>query len=117
KKYGGKSSPYKFEDKYFKTAESMEKYKEGIFWKKYAEATKKDRKIMLAENPAYNRRANWTNEQWDQWKVELKKTQTEKLRKWKNGAIEKHKSSNIAKAAQFARKRTSAKKVVLWKLS
>ncbi|WP_299376754.1 hypothetical protein [uncultured Kiloniella sp.] len=73
--YKRKESPYKFEGKHFKTAASMEKYKTGQFWRKYGDATPEVRKQLLAENPEYNQRKDWTQKQWDEWKTQKKASQ------------------------------------------
>jgi hypothetical protein len=65
-KYGTtvKTTPHQSDGKYFKSAESMEKYAEGQFWHKYATASKDERKKLLADNPKYNTRAGWTMQDW-----------------------------------------------------
>lgn len=77
-KYGIKESPYQHEGKFFKTAESMQRYKEGSFWKQYAKADRDTRKELLAQNPEYNTRGDWTREQWDQWRTTKKAKQLKK---------------------------------------
>lgn len=67
--YGTKSSPFQAEGKFFKTAESMQKYKDGQFWRKYALADRAEKKRLLADNPQYNTRSNWTSAQWTAQKV------------------------------------------------
>jgi hypothetical protein len=57
---------------------------EGKFWATYAAADKATRKQLLAANPLYNRRANWTDEQWDDWKAGKKSSERSKLRGWGN---------------------------------
>ena len=83
-KYGvsKKVTPYQYDGKYFKTSESMAKYKEGKFWENYAVSSKEERRQLLANNPQYNRRADWTDEQWDQWKAENKIKQVSTARSW-----------------------------------
>lgn len=101
-KYGTKTTPYSFEGKYFKTAESMERYKEGQFWQKYTAASAEDRRKLLAENPQYNRRGNWTDEQWDIWKIENKQKQIAKLRNLKgNDVVDKYLRENNRKAYMY----------------
>lgn len=78
-KFAKKQSPYQFEGKFFKTEQSMQKYKDGLFWKQYAAASKDDRRRLLEENPQYNLRGNWTDQQWDEWKDRRKIEQREKL--------------------------------------
>lgn len=111
KKYGTKkkSSPYQYEGKYFKTAQSMERFKEGQFWREYIQADKTGRRQLLAENPQYNKRADWTDEQWDAWKLDKKKAEIAKIRGYKSGgaAYDKYLSSNNAKATQFKSARQS----------
>lgn len=99
--FGTKETPYKFDGKYFKTQESMDRYVEGQFWRKYAEATKEERRKLLAENSKYNRRADWTNEQWDVWKAENKKKKSEKLRLYAGGRLEKYLAENIKVATRY----------------
>lgn len=65
KKYGfKKSSPYKADGKFFKTAESMAKYKAHAFWEKYYAADKAGQKQLLAANPEFDTRKNWTAAMW-----------------------------------------------------
>ena len=70
-KYGTNKTvtPYEYEGKYFKSAESLSKYKEGLFWQRYADANKYDRRQLLKDNPEYNRRSSWSAEMWDDWKI------------------------------------------------
>lgn len=66
-KYGRKSnkqSPFQADGKYFKSAESMARYQEGKFWQEYENATPEQRKELLAKNPKYNKRSNWTAADW-----------------------------------------------------
>jgi hypothetical protein len=73
--YGTKQSPYQYAGKFFKSAESMQKYKDGEFWAKYAAANKTERKQLLAANPKYNTRADWTASMWTAWKNDQKAKQ------------------------------------------
>lgn len=65
-KYGTtrKVTPHQYSGKYFKTPESMQKYKDGEFWQKYTAADKEGRRKLLADNPQYNKRGNWTVADW-----------------------------------------------------
>lgn len=117
--FKSKSSPFKIGDKYFKTAASMERYQEGQFWQKYIKADKSSRKQLLVENPQYNRRADWTSDQWDAANVERRAKQLKKLKSYKSsGAIvDKYLASNKASAGKYAAAQTyrrSAKKKVAY---
>lgn len=78
-KYGTtrKVTPYQYAGKYFKSAETMERYKDGEFWRSYIAADKEHRRKLLADNPQYNKRGNWTIQDWladkKQRKADLKK--------------------------------------------
>lgn len=102
-KYGTKSTPYQTDGKFFKSAESMARYKEGQFWREYAAASKAERRQLLADNPEYNRRADWTDEQWDKWKADKKAADIAKVRKYKSGSesIDKYLVYNRAKARVY----------------
>lgn len=80
-KYGvnRKSSPYQYEGKYFKSEATMNKYIEGEFWRKYAAADPVERRKLIADNPKYNRRSNWSEKMWDDWKARQKTEQRRKL--------------------------------------
>lgn len=77
--FGVKETPYQYAGKYFKSAESMEKYKTGEFWLKYAEATPEDRKKLLIENDQYNTRKNWSAKQWTAWRAEQRNINRQKI--------------------------------------
>lgn len=64
-----KQTPFQFDGKFFKTADTMQKYKDGQFWATYAKGTPTDRKQLLVNNPQYNTRGNWTAKQWLQWRT------------------------------------------------
>ena len=65
-------SPYRYDGKYFKSAKSMERYKEGLFWHEYALASKEKRRQLLADHPEYNDRKDWTDADWDRWREQQK---------------------------------------------
>lgn len=119
KKFGGKQSPFQYTGKFFKSAESMEKYKEGEFWNKYGDASPELRKQMLAENPQYNRRSNWTAAMWR----EDKKVRKAELKKRAAGFgdISKFVAKNVAdtsiKATKYQGSIRRRQKKVVWKLS
>jgi hypothetical protein len=73
-----KETPYKFEGKFFKSKESMDRYIEGQFWAKYTEMDKVQRKEYLKANPQFNKRADWSSAQWDEWKLASKAEQKSK---------------------------------------
>lgn len=75
KAYGTKTTPFQTDGKFFKSEESMGRYKEGRFWASYAAADKFERRKLLAENPQYNRRANWSDKEWDDFKDRKKADQ------------------------------------------
>lgn len=64
-----KKTAFQFDGKFFKTADTMQKYKDGQFWANYAKGTPTSRKQLLADNPQYNTRGNWTAKQWLQWRT------------------------------------------------
>lgn len=121
KQYGDrrKSSPFQFEGKYFKSAESMQKYKDGLFWKRYAAATRAERKQLLADNPQYNTRKNWTDAQWDEENARKKTAQRAKLRGWGGFAASEqaHIVSNREKSQAYMRSRYRKAKSPVWRLS
>lgn len=118
-KYGVKNTPYVYDGRYFKSAESMEKFKRGEFWKKYGEADRDERRQLLADNPQYNERANWTQEQWDSWKDETKKKELAKAAGFKNFStlLKFYRGANTAKANQFVRKQQFAKRGIAFRIS
>lgn len=72
KAYGTKHTPFEYAGKFFKSQESMDKYKAGDFWKQYVEADKATRKKLLADNPQYDSRKGWTAKMWQDWKDQEK---------------------------------------------
>lgn len=42
---------------------------EAKFWSRYAAANKTDRRQLLKDNPKYNRRGNWSDQMWNDWKT------------------------------------------------
>ena len=123
-KYGAKfssrttvrrSSPHQFEGKFFKSAESMAAYKEGQFWKKYAASSKSERLQLLADNPEYNRRANWSDADWAQWRDEKRATDRKKL-KTVGGFLavyEDNLAQNSGKASEFVIRKQNSKNKTL----
>lgn len=89
-KYGDKrkQSPYQYGGKFFKTQDSMDKYKSGDFWRKYAMASKSEKAKLMADNPQFNTRKDWTAAQWSA----QKKADKQKLR------------SDLTKVAGFSAK-------------
>jgi len=119
-KYGvsREHSPYEFDGKYFKSAESMAKYKEGAFWRKYADASKEDRRVLLEKNPEYNHREDWTTDQWDDWKKERDAKLRKEARQYKNFAFleARNMKTNTAGAAPvLATQSRSKSKRLIWK--
>lgn len=112
-KYGTsrKSTPYQYEGKYFKSAESMARYKEGKFWESYSLSSKEQRKQLLADNPEFNRRANWTDDQWNEWREDKKQKERESLMGW--GDFAKNQGALLSKnkrlASAYLTKRNSSK--------
>ena len=106
-----KQTPYQYDGKFFKSAESMKKYKDGQFWGKYAAADKTERRKLLADNPQFNQRAGWTDEMWDTWKSDAKKKQVAKSRGWGNFAAvqDANVAQNKQKASTFLAKRNAPK--------
>lgn len=97
----------------------MEKYKEGEFWNKYGDATPEERKQMLADNPQYNRRSNWTAAMWR----EDKKARKAELKKRATGFgnisefIAKNTADTAVKAVKYQGTLRRRQKKVVWKLS
>lgn len=118
RKYGvsKKATPYQYEGKFFKSAESMERYKEGKFWEGYAAASKEDRRKLLEDNPKYNRRKDWTDEQWNVWKTEKKKSEKEKARTVAGFAQKENSFAQAAerKARIFTQSRNRNSKKIKW---
>lgn len=104
-----KSTPYQFDGKFFKSADSMARYKEGLFWKDYMKADKIARRDLLAANPQFNRRANWTDEMWDEDKKTKKAALVAKARGWGDFAKTQDsiKATSIVSANRFIEKRKS----------
>lgn len=110
KKYGTKSTPYSFQGKFFKSNESMARYIAGQekvaaakFWQQYADADPEQRKLLLAENPQFNTRKDWTPAMWSAWKSERRRSDTAKLRGWGAASrMDNHVIDSKQKAAQFA---------------
>lgn len=102
KAYGVKSSPHQYKGKYFKSSESMAKYKRGEFWRKYADADPEARRDLLDKNPEYNDRKDWTKKQWDDWKAEQRKKHIAGLNKKDGGKkLGKYQKQNQRKADEF----------------
>jgi hypothetical protein len=110
-KYGIKPTPYTADGQYFKTAESKKKYLDGLFWRRYAEASKSMRKKLLAENPQYNSRSNWTQDQWDKWKSEDRASKIAKLSGLgiAGQRLQKHRQENISSAMRYKTAQTSGR--------
>jgi hypothetical protein len=106
-----KTTPFQFDGKYFKSAESMQKYQSGQFWKKYASADPDTRKTLLADNPQFNQRANWTDQMWRTWKSDKKRKEITKARGWGNFAALQDANAATArvKANKFLTARTAPK--------
>lgn len=118
-KYVAKQSPYQTDGKFFKSAESMQRYKEGSFWKRYAEATKADRKKLLADNPEFNTRANWTAQDWQEWKSAQRKEEVAKVsKKYNFGSIsDRYLRENKKQAGTFFARRQRKSVAFKYKLS
>lgn len=119
-KYGvtQKQTPFRFDGKYFKSAASMERYKSGQFWSKYARASKDDRRQLLKDNPQYNLRGNWTDAMWDAWKSDRKKKQIALARGFGNFAKlnDDARTAAQSKAQQFSTVQFASKKnKVVWR--
>jgi len=114
-----KTSPFQYDGKYFKSAESMQKYKDGEFWKKYADATKADRKKLLADNPEYNTRKDWTKKQWDEWKTAQKESELARASGFGNfnQILTKFRGSNTFEAEKFLAKRKYEKRGIAFRIS
>ena len=106
-----KQTPYQYDGKYFKSAESMKRYRDGQFWAKYAAADRSERKKLLADNPQYNERSDWTDEMWNRWKSDKKRKQVEKARSWGNFASRQDANTAAAKtkAGLFLAKRSAGR--------
>lgn len=119
-KYGTKQSAFSYDGKYFKTADSMNKYKEGKFWSLYAKASKEERKQLLADNSQYNTRSNWTSKQWNDWRASSKAAQREKI-KSVNGFTAKYVANlsvaNSQSATYKTNKTAKQKRKVAWKMA
>lgn len=117
KKYGQKETPFKFADKFFKSKESMDKYIEGDFWRKYAVADKTGKAKLFKENPQFNTRANWSATDWRKWKSSEKDKREVKARSFGNFAsiMDSALISNKQGADAFLRSRKGSQKKVVWK--
>ena len=118
KKYGDsrKQSPYSFEGKYFKSAESLAKYKAVLFWKQYGDATRDERKKLLADNPQYDTRSDWSPAMWATWKSEQKRKDLTKLRSWGDAAqvMDQKRAESLKQVARFNSKRGQRRKKVAY---
>lgn len=83
----------------FKSA-SPEKVAEAKFLQRYTDATKSERRKLLEDNPKYNRRKDWTDEQWDKWREDRKQKEQRSLRNW--GSFVKKESTFVTKNASQA---------------
>lgn len=74
KKYGWKTSKQgvQIAGKWYKTQESADKAAAYNFWQQYYAADKTERKRLLAENPQYDTRKDWTPAMWQADKVAKK---------------------------------------------
>lgn len=120
KKYGisHTETPYQYEGKFFKSQQSMDRYKEGVFWHEYGNASAEERRRMLAQHPEYNHRANWTDKQWDDWKRERDAKLRAEARRYKNFAFlqDAALSENSLKAAPVLANRARPKtRRLIWK--
>lgn len=117
-KYGvsKKATPYQYDGKYFKSPDSMSRYKEGQFWKKYIDADKNERRELLAANPQYNRRSAWTDEMWDADKKTKKEALVAKARGWGDFAStqDRIKATSTISADKFITKRKSKTYKTKW---
>lgn len=115
-----KTTPYQHSGKYFKSAESMKKYVDGEFWRKFATADKADKKRLLAENPEYDTRKDWTADQWLKWRAEDKRELNKRARAWGSfgDLIDINKAANNKKAAPvLAKKQNKRMRKIVWQLS
>lgn len=111
-----KSSPYTYAGKFFKTSDSMEKFKAMEFWKRYGDATQEERKKLLLENPQYNTRKDWTPAMWSAWKSDAKRKDLAKLRGWNNAAqiMDEKRAESLRQASRFNSKRGQRRKKVAY---
>lgn len=117
-KYGDtrKKSKFQSDGKYFKSAESMQKYKDGTFWRKYATADSAARKQLLKDNPQYNKRANWTDAQWDAQKIIDRAKRVSKARGFGNFAelMDEAKAKATVSAFKFTSSRKGRTKKIVY---
>lgn len=111
-----KKTDYSYDGKYFKSSDSMAKYKEGQFWQKYAAASKTERLALLDSNPQYNRRKNWTADMWQRDKTTKKAALVAKTRTWGDFAKtqDRIKATSTVSADRFNRSRTKSRLVTRW---
>ena len=97
KTYGTKSTSAN------KSRPSTVKSKSAEFWRSYAAADKDTRRDLLAKNPEFNQRSNWTADMWSTWKSENKRKQITKARSWGDFAAlqDANIGQNKKKAAGF----------------
>ena len=119
-KYGvKKQSPHQYQGKFFKTAESRQKYIDGEFWRSYAAASKAERKKLMADNPQYNTRKDWTQAQWDAANLEKKTSERQRLMSSSPfaAAYLRKKKSNQVSADTFIRSRKGNQKKIRYSLA
>ena len=106
---------FEYDGKFFKSADSMAKYKKGKFWEKYATSSQEDRRNLLKENPQYNERGDWTDKMWDDWNAKKKLALVTSARSWSDFALrqDKLKASGMASANRFLLKQRRFKAVKL----
>lgn len=119
-RYGTKSTPYSYAGKFFKTADSMQKYIDGEFWRRYDSSDKETKKRMLAEHPEYNTRQNWTTADWNAWRSSRTAEQRNKINSNANlaGTVVAMRGRTYAGAKAFQNKKINTRRYtkINWRL-
>ena len=87
------------------------------FWKAYTDANPDDRKQMMIDNPQYNKRASWTQSDWDKWRIDNRAGQRDKIRKGGASLVDANIASATPKANEVwaRRARNTYAPKVKWK--
>jgi hypothetical protein len=94
-----KSSPYKFDGKYFKSAQSMKRFQQGSFWKKYYEAgSLKEKQELLKANPQFQTfKQPTTQAEWDAVRKKMRTNFRKRAGKVKGFNISREKQIKMIK--------------------
>jgi len=80
-KYKGKSSPWQYDGKFFKSEATMKRYKEGALWDEYYKLTSSaDKQAFFVEHPELRQFEQPTTQaEWDELRLMLREKRNKKL--------------------------------------